>query len=164
MSFSNYQNPFSILQIPVKANRIEFVPIEPTSLDTNDFVLAAGDATKLQCVNPGSWLFMSQYQLVGLKNVKKAKYGRVNGFYRLNGVNVPNSDAFASVVDKDGAAVLVICLAITLKVGDIVQFAVESTAKCSKPNVVCKDISGEELGTGDNAPSVIFTITKVPAV
>ena len=161
MPFSNYSNPYSVEQIPKKANKNEYVPFLEKSFTTEDLALDPKDNTKIVCVNEGKWSFAVQYQLVGLKNVDKARYGTINGWIALNGIDIPNSDASASVVDKEGSNVLVISLTGDIKKGDVIQFGVRSTSKCKKPNTVCKGFIPE---TRVFAPSVILTFGKLPDV
>ena len=54
MSFSNYSNPYSVEQVPKKANKNEYVPFSEKSLTTEDLVLDTKDNTKIVCVNGGN--------------------------------------------------------------------------------------------------------------
>ena len=93
MSYMNFANGYSVEQVPVQANRNEYIPFYYIS--TGDITIDPSDNTKLICVNPGTWMATIQYQLVGIKDTDKAKYGTVDGWIRVNGVDRQNTDASA---------------------------------------------------------------------
>ena len=149
----NYANPFSKKVTPKRPNRNETVPINV--IDTTDFSITS--KRDLRCNNPGSWNITVQYQLVGLNDIHNAKYGTINGWFILNGTDVPNSDASASLTRKHSSNVLVVSGVVELAKNDVISFGVRSTSDDCL-NTVCK---GFDSASGVYAPSVIITMFKI---
>lgn len=154
MSFKNYANIFAIDNFPKAQNTNEFVTFSNT--DSTDFEL---QGTKLVCKNAGNWNLVAQYQLVSYKtsDAKKA-ISQVDGWVRVNGVDVTDSDATNSVNNVGGVNVLAISVCLSLVENDTVEWGIRSST--TLPRVVC-GVRSYVADTGITAPSVILTAQKI---
>ena len=150
---SDYANVYSTNNGPLKANVNELVVF--TNSDTTDFELSG---SRLICKNPGIWTFISQYQLYS--NITSTEYVKaiLDGWFLLNGVAIPGSDASSSTSILSGTNVLVIELVLELNVDDYVELGVRCSSYNDKVDVEIKSILDQyEIGT----PSVILSLLKI---
>ena len=168
MSFQNFANTYSLLDAPTQGSP-NGVPLKVVieNSDSPDFELSPeGD---LITTNPGKWSFIAQLQLFFVSDSCYFNHdvAIVDGFFSVNDVKVPFSDAGNSVSKYAPKNVLTIGLAVNLNVGDRVSLSVAST----NTNVgICKFYPNDgntyvglpTNNTGVVAPSVILTATKIP--
>jgi len=148
-----YANPYSTTTSPSKVNTNEYIKID--AIDTPSWVIGS-DPHELICVENGKWNILVQYQLVALKDGKAT----LNGFFNVNGVDVPDSDSEQDSSYAGEASVLVIGYSTYYNKGDKVKFGVRSSNPdgSSELRLVVKDI---KESTGINAPSVIITASRL---
>ena len=153
-NFKNYANIVSFSNLPLRTNDNELCILN--KIDTSDFTV--DNATRLVVKNPGKWVFLSQYQLYSYDNNITGPNGLVDGWFRVNGVNVPNSDATSSSAVLSGVNVLPIALVVDLKLNDYVEFGVRSTSLNNKVTTGIKELLPQ---TRINAPSLILSAHKI---
>lgn len=154
MSFKNFANIFATESFPKKPNTNEFVVFSDS--DTSDFKL---DGTKLVCQNAGNWNLIAQYQLVNYRTYEHQAGAEIDGWIRLNGVDVADSDATNSVNNVGGVNVLAISVCLTLKKGDEVEWGIRSSSYETERVVL--GVQSYVANTGILAPSVILTCQKL---
>jgi hypothetical protein len=151
--FANYANVISLVDLPTKPNKNELVVI--SSQDTNDFSV---DGTKLIVKNPGKWLVLNQYQLYSYQKQLSGADGFLDGWFRANGVNIPNSDATTSSSVLSGVNVLPIAFALNAQLGDVLEFGIRCS---SQNNEVSSGMKQYIAQTNIRAPSTIITLLKI---
>jgi hypothetical protein len=154
MTFKNYANIFARESYPKRPNRNEFVSFSDT--DSSDFSL---EGTKLVCQNAGNWNLIAQYQLVNYQTYEDKNGAQLDGWLRINGIDVSDSDATNSVNNVGGVNVLAISVCLSLNVGDEVEWGVRSSSFETKRVVL--GIKSYVADTGIVAPSIILTCQKL---
>ena len=151
----SFANAYSTITAPTLVNNNEFLPI--TNIDTKSWKIC-GDS--LKCCNPGTWQFISQYQLLNLNSVDLGENATLEGWFNINGNDVANSAATGYASKKYGSIVLAICFINKFKKGDRIRFGVRSKSVQNPPvlNIVS---SGNTTDSGVYAPSLIVTATKI---
>jgi len=152
--FKNYANVISLTDSPIKPNKNQFVILN--DIDTTDFVF--NDNTKLVVKNPGKWVFLSQYQLYSYDNNITGQNGLIDGWFRINNIDIPNSDATTSSSVLSGFNVLPIGFIVDLKLNDIIEFGIRTT---SLNNDITTGIKEYIAPSRIQAPSLILTCHKI---
>lgn len=149
-----YANIISDAQAPSALNTKEYLTLSST--DTPSWVIGS-DHHELICAEAGKWNILSQYQLVGIAN----GLGTINGWYNVNGVDVPNSDAENVTIGVNGNNVLPIGLSQYFNIGDKVKFGISSSNSdgSSLLRAVCKTTGGSPSGV--STPAVIITAARI---
>lgn len=169
MPFSNQVNAYSTLDSPaIGSNNGETYIVKINNIDSTDFTLTPSG--ELVCVNPGKWRFLAQYQAVysqfgGLFSDEPVY---IDGLFRLEDRAITFSDATTSVSKLSPKNVLAIELEIDLLAGQRLSICVSSS---NTKAGICRaytnfgnlDASGNPTNdTGEIAPSVIFSASKIP--
>jgi len=149
-----YANCISDIQTPSALNTPEYLVL--SSIDTPSWVIGS-DPTELVCVENGKWAILSQYQLIGIA----PGVGTLNGWFNVNGVDVPNSDAENVTTGENENNVLPIQFAQYFNKGDKVKFGISSsnTDGSSTLRAVCKTTNNSPSGI--STPAVIITATRL---
>ena len=151
--FANFANVTSLIDLPLKPNNNELVVL--STQDTNDFTI---NGNKLIVKNPGKWLVLNQYQLYSYQKQDSGADGLLDGWFRVNGVNVSNSDATTSSSVLSGVNVLPIAIALNAKLGDELEFGIRCS---SQNNEVSSGMKKYVAPTTITAPSTIITLLKI---
>ena len=151
--FANFANVTSLIDLPLKPNNNELVVL--STQDTNDFTI---NGNKLIVKNPGKWLVLNQYQLYSYQKQDSGADGLLDGWFRVNGVNVPYSDATTSSSVLSGVNVLPIAIALNAKLGDELEFGIRCS---SQNNEVSSGMKKYVAPTTITAPSTIITLLKI---
>ena len=149
-----YSNAISDLQSPSALNTKEYLIL--SSVDSPSWVIGS-DPHEFICAEAGKWGILSQYQLIGVAS----GVGTLNGWFNVNGVDVPNSDAENVTTGINENNVLPIELAQYFNVGDKVKFGISSsnTDGSSTLRTVCKTTNNSPSGV--STPAVIVTATRL---
>ena len=149
-----YSNLISNTQAPTKLNKKEYIVID--SVDTPSWVIGS-DPTEIVCVEDGKWNLLSQYQLISLK----AGLSTLNGWYNVNGVDVPDSDAEQCSNGIDDNSVLAIGLSGYFNKGDKVKFGILSSNANPTNTELGLVVKAIQSPSGLNTPAVIITASRV---
>ena len=149
-----YANIISDVQSPSAVNTKEYLTLN--SVDTPSWVIGS-DPHELVCVEAGKWAILSQYQLVGIA----PGVGTLNGWFNVNGVDVPKSDAENVTTGINENNVLPIQLAQYFNIGDRVKIGISSSNRdgSSVLRTVCKTTNLSPSGV--ITPAVIITATRL---
>jgi hypothetical protein len=149
-----YANGISSIQSPSALNTPEYLVL--SSIDTPSWVIGS-DPTELVCVENGKWAILSQYQLIGIA----PGVGTLNGWFNVNGVDVPNSDAENVTTGENENNVLPIQFAQYFNKGDKVKFGISSSNfdGSSTLRAVCKTTNNSPSGI--TTPAVIITCSRL---
>jgi hypothetical protein len=149
-----YANIICDVQAPSALNTKEYLTL--SSSDAPSWVIGS-DRHELICAEAGKWNILSQYQLIGIAN----GLGTINGWYNVNGVDVPNSDAENVTIGVDGNNVLPIGLSQYFNIGDKVKFGISSSNPdgSSLLRAVCKTTGDSPSGV--STPAVIITASRI---
>jgi hypothetical protein len=148
-----YSNIISNVQCPTALNAKEYVTL--SSADTPSWVIGS-DPKELVCVEAGKWNILTQYQMISTQN----GLGVLNGWFNLNGVDVPDSDAEGTTLGPNNHNVLAIGLSKYFNVGDKVKFGISSsnTDGATTLRAICKTTTGSPSGL--STPAVIITAAR----
>ena len=166
--FNNFANAYSTIDSPAIGSR-NGVPskVNINVTDTLDWkTTPEGD---LICLNAGTWSILAQYQLefVGFATGNINDIALIDGFFSINDVVVPASDATNSVSISAPKNVLPIGLCSNFAIGDKLSVNVASSNTLAG---ICRgyDNNGKKnksyIDTNKTevyAPSVIFTLYKI---
>ena len=156
MPCKNYSNPYSLTTAPKSANVEETVPID--SVDTCDWRIDP-ETKGLVCKNAGTWNILAQYQVVNINPKDDAAEAQIDGWFIVNGNNVPYSDAASNANMLNSKNVLAIGAVIEFKKDDVLEFGIASFTKDGSLNV---DVNGFSTNRDITfAPSLIITASKV---
>ena len=152
----NYSNTISKIQSPSLPNVNEYIHL--SEVDTPDWTIDPKDNTKYVCQNPGAWQILTQYQMVNIiPTTSSGVEAQIAGWFNVNGVDIPNSDATGCVPNKNGKNVLAIAYNNYFNKGDYVKFGIRSISSDGNLNAV---VQGYVDATGIYAPSVIISALK----
>lgn len=149
-----YANIASTLSFPKNPNQNEYVEFD--IVDTPDFSL---NGSHIICNNPGNWNLIAQYQLVNFQENIEQSGSEIDGWVRLNGVDITDSDATNSVNNVGGVNVLCISVCLSLNQNDSVEWGIRSSSYDTS-RVVC-GIKSYIANSGIVAPSIILTAQKL---
>ena len=138
--FSNGVNFLAGGTYPVKVNNPEYIIMNymTPSLDfTIDYV-----NSEIVCNNPGSWLLFSTLQLYAYNDTSLGIDSEMNSWFRLNGVNIKNTNTTQSLNNKGGKSVQVNQIILKLSIGDRIQIGLQSTSLNNTLNLGIKSYTG----------------------
>jgi hypothetical protein len=155
MTYSNFVNGVSTLNLPTQVNTNQTVPL--TGLDTKDWKIDSKTGG-LRCKNPGSWNFIAQYQICNINKVKDDADATIDGWYIINGQTVAGSDATQTSGSLNNKSVLTISFTEKFKYNDLLEFGIRSS---STNNILNCEICNATASSGVGCPSLILTGSKV---
>lgn len=155
-----FQN-FSLLTTPSTLNQNQYAPFSFT--DTFNWYYDSDSKDTIVCKNAGYWTFTAQYQMVNLAAASQGSYAAVSGWFNVNDVDVPNSDASSYISLANGKTVFILGYAQYFNAGDRVKIGVRSSNDSldATLHTVCKSYTN---ATGVVAPSLLVTAVKSPRV
>jgi hypothetical protein len=152
-----YANPVCNTQAPTKLNTREFIKID--TIDTPAWAIGS-DPHELVCVENGKWNWLCQYQLISLPGDNNS-VSTINGWYNVNGVDVPDSDAESSTILTNQNNVLAIGLSKYFNKGDKVKFGILSTNEDPNNTNLEVVVKTTPSPSGLSTPAVIITASRL---
>jgi hypothetical protein len=125
----NYFQNYSLLPTPSTINVNQYVPFSFS--ESFNWSYDPNDNTIIECKNAGNWTFIAQYQMVNVVGASRGDYAQVAGWFNINGVDVPNSDAAAYIALANGKYNFIIGYAQYFNLGDKVKIGIRSSNSSS---------------------------------
>ena len=153
----DFANVVSFQSFPQNVNNNEYIVFD--EVNTSDFTI---DGTKLVCQNPGTWNFLAQYRFVSYETSVDKVLSQVDGWVKVNGVDIQNSDTSNCIINAGDVNVLDIGYIVELNLDDTVEWGIR-TSQYNSDKVLC-GIESYLSNSGINEPSINLIVTKVNAV
>lgn len=157
----NFFKNYSVINTPSTININQYVPF--SFKETFNWDYATSDNTTIICKNPGYWTFTTQYQMVNVVAASQGSYSKVSGWFNVNGVDVPGSDAASYISLANGKTIFIIGFALYFNAGDKVKIGIRSSNSSTDGilHTLCKSYTDN---SNVIAPSVLVNAVKTTDV